>query len=171
MCFRYNEKYSSDHKFEIKDERELQIFFANSENEEFEIIEDDEMEKKELNTIEVIEEGSAYVELSINSMVRLNDPGTMKMKGKIQGREVVVLIDCKATHNFISEKLVKGLQLSTKETFYYGVILNYGTAIKGKGIYEAVEVTLNEWTILELRGVHIILGMHWLYSLGVTEVD
>ena len=65
MCFRCNEKYSSDHKFEIKGQRELQIFVANSENEEFEIIEDDEMEKKELNTIEVIEEGSAYVELSI----------------------------------------------------------------------------------------------------------
>ncbi|TYK04252.1 ty3-gypsy retrotransposon protein [Cucumis melo var. makuwa] len=83
------------------------------------------------------------VELSINSVVGLTNPGTMKARGKIFGEEVVVLVNCGATHNFISEKLVTELKLSTKETSRYGVILGLGTAIKGK----------------------------WLYSLGVTEMD
>ncbi|TYK16425.1 histone-lysine N-methyltransferase ASHR1 isoform X3 [Cucumis melo var. makuwa] len=48
---------------------------------------------------------------------------TMKVRGKLQNEEVIVLIDCGATHNFIFEKLVKLLQLSTKETPHYGVIL------------------------------------------------
>ena len=117
------------------------------------------------------------VELSINSVVRLSNPGTMKVKGEIQGRTAIVLVDCGATHNFISEKLVKELQLNTKETSNYGVILGSGTAVKGKGIYEAVELMLGDWKIvdeflpLELGGVDAILGMQWLYSLGTTEVD
>lgn len=72
------------------------------------------------------------VELSINSVVGLTNPGTMKARGKIFGEEVVVLVNCGATHNFISEKLVTELKLSTKETSRYGVILGLGTAIKGK---------------------------------------
>ncbi|KAA0062917.1 histone-lysine N-methyltransferase ASHR1 isoform X3 [Cucumis melo var. makuwa] len=48
---------------------------------------------------------------------------TMKVRGKLQNEEVIVLIDCGATHNFIFEKLLKLLQLSTKETPHYGVIL------------------------------------------------
>lgn len=78
----------------------------------------------------------------------------------------MVLIDCGATHNFISEKLVKELQLATRETPHYRVILGFGTAIKGKGICEAVEAKLNEWTLkddilpLDLGGIDVILGIN-----------
>ena len=33
----------------------------------------------------------------------------MKLRGKIEGQEVVVLIDCGASHNFISTDLVSKL--------------------------------------------------------------
>jgi len=46
------------------------------------------------------------VELSISSVVGLTPPQTMKIKGEIGGREVVVLIDSGASHNFIASKLV-----------------------------------------------------------------
>lgn len=62
------------------------------------------------------------------------------MRGKLQNEEVVILIDCGDTHNFVSEKLVKQLQLPIKETPHYGVILSFGTAIQRKGIYKALEV-------------------------------
>ena len=38
------------------------------------------------------------VELSINSVVGLTNPVTMKVRGNIFGEEVVVLIDCGVTH-------------------------------------------------------------------------
>ena len=62
-------------------------------------------------------------------MVGLNDPRTMKVRGSLQDKEVVILIDCGATHNFVFEKLVNSLQLPIKETAHYGVILESGTAI------------------------------------------
>lgn len=50
----------------------------------------------------------------------------MKVRGMLQDKEVVILIDCGTTHNFVSEKLIKSLQLPIKETGHYGVILGLG---------------------------------------------
>lgn len=117
------------------------------------------------------------MELLINSIVGLSNLGMMKVKGRVQDREVILLIDCGATHNFIFEKLVNELQLATKDTSHYRVTLGFGTAIKEKGVCEAVELMLNELKMianflpLELGGVDVVLGMQWLYLLGKTEVD
>lgn len=52
-----------------------------------------------------------------------------------------------------------------------------GTTVKGKGVCNDVELTLGEWVIVEnflplaLGGVDIVLGMQWLYTLGVTVVN
>ena len=109
-------------------------------DEEFEIVEEVGDNDKELNCVEVIEEDHTIIELSINSVVRLTNLGTMKVRGKIGDREVTILIDCGATHYFISEKIVKELQLNTKSTSHYGVILGSGVAVKGKGICEEVDL-------------------------------
>ncbi|KAL0542645.1 hypothetical protein IC582_008834 [Cucumis melo] len=176
LCFRCNEKYSADHKCRLKEQRELRMFVITEGKDEYEIVEE-EKEEKDLGRLEVNGELTTVVELSINSVVGLNDPGTMKVRGKLLGEEVIVLIDCGATHNFVSEKLVKKLILPVKETSHYGVILGSGAAVQGKGICEKLEVQLNGWRIvedflpLELGGVDVILGMQWLYSLGVTIVD
>ncbi|KAA0059478.1 hypothetical protein IC582_002783 [Cucumis melo] len=157
----------------MKEQRELRMFVVTEGIEEYEIVE----EEKELGRIEVNEDITTVVELSINSVVGLNDPGTMKVRGKLFGEEVIILIDCGATHNFVSEKLVKKLTLPIKETSHNGVILGSGATVQGKGICEKLEVQLNSWKIvedflpLELGGVDVILGMQWLYSLGVTTVD
>lgn len=36
-------------------------------------------------------------------------PQTMELKGKLQGQEIVILIDSGASHNFIFGKVVKSL--------------------------------------------------------------
>lgn len=46
------------------------------------------------------------MESSLNSVVGLTTPRTMKLKDTIGPREITVLIDCRATHNFISLQLV-----------------------------------------------------------------
>lgn len=75
-------------------------------------------------------------------------PGTMKLKGKINGETVIVLIDYGATHNFISEQLVLLLKLPREEASNYGVILGFGTTIKGKGICKKVELRIGEWKVV-----------------------
>lgn len=58
----------------------LEMFVVKTGDEEFEIIENEEMGRKELNVVEVIEDKGACVELPINYVVGLNDSGTMKVK-------------------------------------------------------------------------------------------
>ena len=58
--------------------------------------------------LEVVEEVEV-VELSLNSVVGLLEPRTMILKGEIHRKEVVVFIDCGATHNFISKSVVESL--------------------------------------------------------------
>ncbi|TYK10932.1 ty3-gypsy retroelement transposase [Cucumis melo var. makuwa] len=113
--------------------------------------------------IEVKEDTTTFVELSINSVVGLNYPGTMKVRGKLQDEDVIILIDCGTTHNFVSEKLVKKLLIPIKVTAHYGGILGSGAAVQGKGICEELEICMKDWTVkenvlpLELGGVDIIL--------------
>ena len=128
----------------MKEQRELRMLVVMGDNKEYEIVEEEKAEQKELNGAEVLQEEQTVVELSINSVVGLTNPGTMKVKGKLLGKEIIVLVDCRATHNFISESLVEELQISTKSTTNYGVILGSGTTIKGKGVCEAIEMMIGE---------------------------
>ncbi|KAL0553978.1 hypothetical protein IC582_007883 [Cucumis melo] len=109
LYFRCNEKYYADHKCKMKELRELPMFVVVNENEEYEIIEEKKHEEKELTLMEVKENNKAYVELSINSIIGLNDPGTIKVRWKLHDEDIIILINCGAAHNFLSEKLVKKL--------------------------------------------------------------
>ncbi|KAA0034862.1 Transposon Tf2-9 polyprotein [Cucumis melo var. makuwa] len=142
LCFRCNEKYSADHKCKMKDHLELRMFVVANDKEELEIVDREEVEKGELNKLEVKGDTTTFVELLINSVVGLNDLGTMKVRGKLRDENVIILINCGATHNFVSEKLVKKLLIPIKETAHYGVILGSGAAVQ---------------------------GMQWLHSLGGVE--
>ncbi|KAA0055700.1 Ty3/gypsy retrotransposon protein [Cucumis melo var. makuwa] len=178
LCFRCGEKYFAGHRCKSKEHKELRMLVVKEGGEELEIVEEEFFDAEtEMKPAEVPNVENLNIELSLNSVVGLNNPGTMKVKGKVGEEEVVILIDCGATHNFIAEDLVTRIGLALQETPNYGVILGSGTAVKGKGMCRSVEVQLDGWKVtdsflpLQLGGVDMILGMQWLHSLGVTEVD
>ncbi|XP_050942184.1 transposon Tf2-1 polyprotein isoform X1 [Cucumis melo] len=178
LCFRCGEKYFAGHRCKLKEHKELRMLVVKEGGEELEIVEEEFFDAEaEMKQVDVQGVENLNIELSLNSVVGLNNPGTMKVKGKVGGEEVVILIDCGATHNFIAEDLVTRLGVTLQETPNYGVILGSGTAVKGKGVCQDVEVHLEGWKVtdsflpLQLGGVDMILGMQWLHSLGVTEVD
>ncbi|KAL2533550.1 Ty3/gypsy retrotransposon protein [Abeliophyllum distichum] len=88
--------------------------------------EDDVMGKEEIGEPAAVGE---IVELSLNSVVGLTAPQTMKLKGSILQQKVVVLLDCGATHNFILAKLVEKLGLPRTETAGYDVIMDTGLTV------------------------------------------
>ncbi|KAA0050629.1 transposon Tf2-1 polyprotein isoform X1 [Cucumis melo var. makuwa] len=109
LCFRCNEKYSADHKCKMKELRELKMFVVIKEGEEYEIIEENTAEEKTLAVLQVKEEQKAFAELSLNSVVGLNDPDTMKVKA-IQGKGVcedveIQLMNWKVKEEFLPLEL------------------------------------------------------------------
>lgn len=47
----------------------------------------------------------------VELVIGFSTPSTMKVKGRLGERDVVVLIDCGATHNFVSQRLLDELNL------------------------------------------------------------
>lgn len=56
------------------------------------------------------------------------------MKGYVEGKEVVVLIDSGATHNFIHQALAEEKKLPMEKGTQFGFTIGDGTRCKGKGI-------------------------------------
>lgn len=65
---------------------------------------------------EAMVEVGPVMELSLNSVVGLTTPRMFKVKGTMEDQKIVIMIDCGATHNFISLKLVDELKLPMAET-------------------------------------------------------
>lgn len=113
-----------------------------------------------------------FAELSLNTVVGLSSPKTMKLRGSIQDVDMTVMIDSGASHNFISQKLVDKLALSLDVTKCYRVIMGTGLAVKGAGVCRAVKVLMQNYTAttnllpLTLGNADVILGVEWLETLG-----
>lgn len=115
--------------------------------------------------------------LSINSVVGLSNPKMMKVKGQIAKRDVVVLIDSRASHNFISTDVVMELDLPKVGTTGCGVLMGTGLTIKGEGMCKGVVLSLQNIEIvvdflpLELGSADVISGMQWLETLDGMQVN
>lgn len=138
LCFRCDDKWSIGHRCK---KRELSVL----------VIEEEEDGNTEYSgsdpplspTDEQNSEVMLQPEVSLNSVIGLSNPKTMKLRGRVKDREVVVMIDPGATHNFISLLLVE-------------LILDDKVEIKA------------DMLPLELGNSDIILGVQWLETLGTV---
>lgn len=69
------------------------------------------------------------LELSLNSMVGLDSSNTMKLKGLIGSREVVVLLDSGASHSFISLEVVRDLRMPVVGSKKFSAVVGDGHTI------------------------------------------
>ncbi|KZV39307.1 peroxidase 64 [Dorcoceras hygrometricum] len=96
----------------------------------------------------------------------------MKFLGSIEGREVVVMVDSGASHNFVSRKLVTELGLPVDESVKFGVCLGDGGRVPCHGLCKGLIVDLHSCVVevdsyaFQLGGVDLILGVDWLRTLG-----
>lgn len=108
------------------------------------------------------------VELSLNTAVYFSTPITIKLRGKVEHEDVLVLTNCGATQFHLA--VIGGFSQITlnKDS-------QLGRAVKGKGIRKDVVLNLRTLTIVEkillldLVRVYVVLRMQWLRTLGPTR--
>jgi hypothetical protein len=167
LCFRCDKKFRRGHRCE---NNEIAILLTQSEDEDTLGSEGDEEKRDD----EVV---AHNVEVSLNSVVGLTAPKTMKLEGEIGGQRVIVLIDSGASHNFIAKSLVEQLRLPLTTTAEYGVVMGNGDSAKGIGLCSGVRLLLqgieirDDFLPLKLGSTDVILGIKWLATLGVTQIN
>ena len=115
--------------------------------------------------------------LSLQALAGTAGGKTIKQLGTLSGKEILILIDCGATHSFIREDLVESLSLPVDERVKFVVQVSDARNIEGKGICREVSLMVQGLEIkhtlypFRLGGSDVILGADWLASLDEILVS
>ncbi|WVZ20256.1 hypothetical protein V8G54_007578 [Vigna mungo] len=110
-------------------------------------------------------------------MAGLTTRKSWKLWGTIGHEKVVVLLDCGASHNFISPDLIARCGLHQEPTLPYVVEVGDGHKVHCQGkchgfILEVQGMKIQqEFFVFTLGGADVILGLEWLASLGEVRAD
>lgn len=115
--------------------------------------------------------------ITLQSFYGISSPTTTKLKGVIKKHTMVVMLDSRATQNFISPTMVRQLKLQIERAKGLEVLLGTGVSVNGTGVWKNVQISLQEvsftadFIVLELGNVDVIMGMQWLRTLGKCQID
>lgn len=101
-------------------------------------------------------------------------PQTMHVLAKIGSYEIMVLINNRSTHNFISTRLANQLQLPIKPTTTFSVQVVNSEKLTCRGKLEKVQIVIQNIHfsltvyLLPITGLDMVLGIQWLELLGTV---
>ena len=102
-------------------------------------------------------------------------PGTMRVRGKINGSGLVLLVDIGSTHNFVDALVVSSLQFKVGVSIILEVKVANGIVVKTQSFCSSVPVCVQgvefcvQFHVLALGGCDVVLGTQWLSTLGVIH--
>ncbi|KAK4260769.1 hypothetical protein QN277_003844 [Acacia crassicarpa] len=90
---------------------------------------------------------SPMAEISIRAILGRTSATTMKVKGELLSKEILILINSDSTHNFISNKLVEDLGIKPQHLAPFGVQVGDGAMISCSAICGDLEIQVQQLTI------------------------
>jgi hypothetical protein len=115
--------------------------------------------------------------ISCNPLAGIITPQTLKIKGYIKNKKVIVLIDSGSTHNFSHYKLAKDLNFFVYPTPEFQVMIADGGNINFSGKCKKINITMGEYVMnspmitIPMGGADVVLGIQWLQSLGAMAFN
>eukprot|EP00253_Pinus_taeda_P012985 PITA_12985 len=167
LCYYCDEKYSTGHK--CKEPKFFQIDATDySSTEEDPPLEEHELLEENNQQDNVSDEPV----ISLHALAGISSPQTLKIRGFIKHRPVVVLIDSGSTDNFIHQKVVEIVHCFVRAVSNFHVqIVDRGT-MKCEGRCENVKLQMGDYQLkthmfaIHMGGCDIVLGADWLRTLG-----
>ena len=127
-CFTCEEKYNPTH---VCKNRQFKLMIME---------EEEERDPKSQQWEDEEEEMGEFHQLSLHSIEGFITRKSLKLWGKIRNKRVIMLIDCGATHNFISVKLVKELRLEVTPTSSYSLEVGDGHKVRCQGVCRSLPI-------------------------------
>ncbi|XP_058727193.1 uncharacterized protein LOC131598628 [Vicia villosa] len=142
------------------------------------LMEGDDDDEELAPTIETAADPTFHtLQLSMYSISGFTSKKTIKLWGYLAEQRVLVLVDCGASHNFISSVSAHQQGLSITATPSFSVEVGDGRKIPCGGVCHQLTLDIQGLTIqqdfyvFELGGVDIVLGMEWLAQLGEIRAN
>ena len=115
--------------------------------------------------------------ITLYVLTRTPTPGTMRVRGNINGSGLVILVNTGSTHNFVDALLVSSLQLKVDVSRILEIKVANGTVVRTQGFCSSVSVCVQrvefcvQFHVLALGGCDAVLGIQWLSTFGVIHWD
>lgn len=171
LCFKCGGKYHPTlHKCPERSLRVLILGEGETLNDEGEIVSMEEVQTDE-------EEGEEVECQSMGVLGSMSGNRTMKIEGKIENVDVLVLIDSGASHNFISPQVTNALGLEITPDPARSIKLGDGHRVNSQGVCKGIVIKMSsvkvviDALVLDLGGLDIVLGVSWLSTLGKVIMD
>jgi len=172
LCYYCDEKYSPGHK--CKEPKFFQIDATNySSTEEDPPLEEHEALEEDNQKDNVSDEPVILP----HALAGISSPQTLKIRGFIKHRPIVVLIDSGSTHNFIYQKVAEAVHCFVRAVSNFQVQIADGGTMKCEGRCENVKLQMGDYQLkthmfaIHMGGCDIVLGAEWLRTLGPITMD
>eukprot|EP00253_Pinus_taeda_P016461 PITA_16461 len=172
LCYYCDEKYSPGHK--CKEPKFFQIDATDYNSTE----EDPPLEEHEpLQDDNQQDNVSNEPVISLHALAGISSPQTLKIRGFIKHRPVVVLIDSGSTHNSIHQKVAETVHCLVRAVSNFQVQIAYGGTMKCEGRCENVKLQMGDYQLkthmfaIHMGGCDIVLGADWLRTLRPITMD
>eukprot|EP00253_Pinus_taeda_P024850 PITA_24850 len=115
--------------------------------------------------------------ISLNALAGISSPQTLKIRGFLKHRPVIVLIESGSTHNFIHQKIAEAANCFVRAVSNFQVQIANGGTMKCKGRCENVKIQMGDYQLkthmfsIHMGGCNIVLGVEWLRTLGPITMD
>jgi hypothetical protein len=115
--------------------------------------------------------------ISLHALVGISAPQTLKIKGYIKHRSVVVLIDSGSTHNFIHRRVTEDVNFFVRPVSNFQILIANGGTMKCGGRCENVKLQMGDYHLkthmfsISMGGCDIVLGVEWIHTLGPITMD
>ena len=104
------------------------------------------------------------VGITLYALIGTPTPGTMRVRGKINGSGLVLLVNTGSTHNFVNALVVSSLQVKVDVSRILEVKVANGTMVRTQGFCSSVPVCVQgvefcvQFHVLALGGCDAVLG-------------
>ena len=176
LCFKCGGKYHPTlHKCPKRSLRVLILGEGETLNDEGEIL---SMEAMQIGGEKLAPDEEEEVECqSMGVLGSMSGNRTMKIEGKIDNVDVLVLIDSGASHNFISPQVTNALGLEITPEPTRSIKLGDGHRVNSQGVCKGIVMKMGyvkvviDALVLDLGGLDMVLGVSWLSTLGKVIMD